>query len=122
MSLVEKTLLSLKDMTFRTGVLHEAQISQLKIWGAALSPKSNSFEIKIDTNSGVVVYCFDKIKKNINIFKALNNSVKWLLGNEWTLKVADKKGIEKYVGESLVPFRVIDDDEVKDIVWRDKLK
>jgi len=84
-------LLLLRAMTERTGVLHEAQILQLKMYPIAMITSSKSAEIKIDIEGKSVDFQLklDK-KKNPDLEKQcemVSDAVKWLLGPEWLVRL-----------------------------------
>lgn len=86
-------LMALKALTRTTGVLHEGQILQLKIWPFLLySQKEISYELRVDLDRKVVEYLLQfkgkvpvKIKDRV---ASLENDLHWLLGSEWLLKAS----------------------------------
>lgn len=95
-------LMVLRAMTETTGVLHEAQILQLRYWPLAAFPHVSSVTIAYDTgrnhdgeDSGKRVMEFrvkvdpkKRAPKNIKKrFEVLDQSVKDLLGPTWTVRV-----------------------------------
>lgn len=89
-------LLLLRSMTERTGILHEAQILQLKMYPIAMIETSKSAEIKINVEGKTVDFHLKMDKsKNPELEKQcerVSEAVKWLLGPDWLvrLKVRDK--------------------------------
>ena len=86
-------LMILKGLTRTTGVLHEAQIIQLKYWAVFLFPKVK-FEIRIDQDTRSVEYDFlfsGKSPSKLNEkLVSLEECLQWLLGTEWLLTVLAK--------------------------------
>ncbi len=91
---VQEQILALKMMTAQTGVLHEAQVLQLKLWPWTVFPKEiTSYEIGVqpDPDKKYLEYRMighDKIKalpkKGVVL---LQSWVKNLLGQDWTVVV-----------------------------------
>jgi hypothetical protein len=84
-------LLLLRSMTERTGILHEAQLLQLKMYPIAMITNSKSAEIKVDIE-GKVIDFFLKLdkKKNAELeiqCERVSEAVKWLLGPDWLVRV-----------------------------------
>jgi hypothetical protein len=104
MTEAEKQLIMLRELLGDTGALHEAQVLQLKYWGAlALDFAGKSWECIVDYRE---VAGEDKVTKivgktityQINVKKklpkklahsiaALDRSIHWLLGDDWALVV-----------------------------------
>lgn len=88
----EAQLTALKGMTAGTGVLHEAQMLQLKTWGGLAFSGMGKWEANIDVDGKRVSYDIQskkKIPKNLpGLIAALHRSVKWLLGDSWELEVS----------------------------------
>ena len=87
-------LMALRTLS-RIGVLHEAQIEQLRYWPVVVAPHATSYEVVVADNCPVIEFIFkvawwrrwfaprdfkDRIKK-------LDESVKWLLGDDWCVVV-----------------------------------
>ena len=84
---VSEQLILLKNITKLTGALHEAQLEQMKYWLYALIKDPIIFEIQIAQEKQQVTYLIKSeadIKENLS---CLNNWIKWLLGEEWEVKV-----------------------------------
>jgi hypothetical protein len=85
---VGSQLILLRGVTKLTGAIHEAQIEHLKHWPYALQQSGlNKFEIKVDQEGNIVYYELSvkgKVSKNLEL---LPNWVKWLLGDEWEIKI-----------------------------------
>jgi hypothetical protein len=85
-------LMMMRDITKRTGALHDAQNFQLRAWGAIAVPKASSFEVKVRMDQKTVTYGFlgkagmGKTVKTDRL-AALRRSVEWLLGPDWTVEV-----------------------------------
>lgn len=92
---VEKALAAAKGLTKATGALHEAQLFQLKCWGAAAFHGSG-WRADVDTDGCVVTYHVAFLPKTSRkqtktwwkkMFEGLNRSLHWLLGDNWQLRV-----------------------------------
>lgn len=91
----ETEMLRLRNFTERTGVLTEAQVHQLRLWLLASSGKDffKDYEIGWDFENKVVEYKLldadlRKAPKNCEKrFKVLDESVKWLLGPEYIVRI-----------------------------------
>lgn len=92
-------LLMLKELTKETGVLHEAQALQLRMWSMlAVSHALNFPEIRFGWEDREIEFLFKKLKKkeqpkDFNL--RLENMVKWvhwLLGDEYLVRIKDEKG------------------------------
>lgn len=118
---VREQVLALKQITETTGVLHEAQLTQLKIWGPVLIAHAKDMEIGValpwTENEGTdkEVYHDDRVvefrvksirgkpPKNLKKrLKILDGSIKDLLGDRFVTRVTLKgkvifegKGIPK---------------------------
>jgi hypothetical protein len=88
---IAEQLMLLRDITKRTGILHDAQVLQLKMWPLILLPFSKSAKAKIDTTKYEITFEVDvhgKLPKDADThFGRLNEAVKWLLGKEWLVRV-----------------------------------
>lgn len=90
----KEQLIMLRDLTNRTGVLHEAQVMQLKYWFFMLYPEVSKFEIIFDPEQSVLIYKVLSVKKeedyrNNSNFNQLNEYIKFLLGARYILRVED---------------------------------
>jgi hypothetical protein len=96
-SLKEKILL-LRDMTRRTGVLHEFQVENLKYWFFMLYSEVDKFEIMFDFEKSTLTYKVLSTKdseafhKNNN-FNTLSEYVKFLLGQNTVVKVVSEPNV-----------------------------
>ena len=118
---LRKQMMALKAITETTGVIHDAQVAQLKIWGPVLVAHSREMEIGValpwTENEGTPEECHHddrvvefrvkstrgKAPKNLKKrFRILNQSVKDLLGDRFVVRVTlrgkaifEGKGIPK---------------------------
>ena len=88
----EEQLLTLRALTATTGVIHEAQVLQLKMWGGVAFAAYGKWEANLDGDSKTVTYTLTRKKplpkKNAApAIAALDRSIHWLLGDDWGLKV-----------------------------------
>ena len=87
----EQQLATLRSVTDTSGVVHEAQLQQLRFWGGvAFSPIK--WTADIDVEGRKIIYSLAKKSKNPtlpNAVAALDNSVHWLLGESWQLIVRE---------------------------------
>lgn len=87
----------LKDQTKRTGLMHEAQVVNLKWWGILLSPDGATVQVAWDTETSIMKYIIDLSKaQDVDGLTpvardALESWVKELLGENWALKVEYKR-------------------------------
>ena len=82
---VLEQMMLLKETTKTTGVLHQAQIEQLKYWPIVLI-YANRFEITFDYEAKTVIYEiaeWDKNSKQAKNFNSLEAYIKVLLGKEY---------------------------------------
>jgi hypothetical protein len=91
----EEQLLLLRDMTARMGVLHEAQILQLKMWPLVLFDNIKKCEEHVNIEGKVLEfhilqtkgkYPADKDKR----FDVLIDWSKWLLGHDWLVRIKER--------------------------------
>jgi hypothetical protein len=87
-------LMVLKAATKTTGIVHEAQIFQLRMWGRLCLQHVEPPTVQVLPLDREVIYrspatLKGKVaKKTIDArLTALNDSVKWLLGDDWSLLV-----------------------------------
>lgn len=94
-----ETLLLLRDLTKRTGILHEIQVGQLKMWPLVAFDNATTSEFSWDSTKKMVCFVIQTQgpapKKMRARFTWLDQSVKALLGHEWGIKVAIN-GKEKF--------------------------
>ncbi len=95
-------LLALRDLTKRTGALHEAQVLQLKLWPRIVFQASTSakFDVNIEkfqvtfniTNGKLPKLPSKQVISPAVARQTLNEWVKFLLGPEWAvvMKVKEK--------------------------------
>lgn len=89
----------LREQTKVTGLMHEAQVLQLKYWPLLVSPERTAVQLAWDTETMVVSYVFDLSACNEEdkdglspvARENLENWVKQLLGENWALKVTYKR-------------------------------
>lgn len=99
MTEAEKQLLALRALTGSTGVVHEAQLLQLKNWGAiAFAFVGKAWEARVSVETKTVTYHLTTKKKAPSdlphYVAALDHSIHWLFGDDWRLVVkANKKQI-----------------------------
>ncbi len=88
---LEEQLVLLKDWTRRMGVLHEAQILQLKTAPWGYFPTVKSFEVYPDLEKHDILFELKLDGKKPADFKnqceRVDNWIKWLLGDEWIVRV-----------------------------------
>lgn len=81
----------LKDLTRRLDMLHDAQVLQLKMWPLVLFTHARSAELAVSFENKEVDYIVKtKGKAPADLkdrFEYLNEWTKWLLGNDWLVKV-----------------------------------
>ena len=85
-------LVLLRGLFQRFGVLHEAQVLQLRLWPFAVDPSLNKSEAKVDMEARVVTFLwtgstFNIDKKYQSRLKTLSDNVKFLLGEVWSIEV-----------------------------------
>lgn len=86
-------LMRLRQTTELTGVLHEAQLFQMKMWCVVLFDKSSTVEVVNKSNDRTVTYIVRGITDNLKE-KAVQvcDWTRTILGKEWVVKVKDKSG------------------------------
>lgn len=82
----------LKLLTMRLGVLHEAQIKQLKIWPRVFFQNSNKSQFSVDIEKKSIVFDVwqNSSKENALEKKApeiLDQNTKELLGDDWSVRI-----------------------------------
>jgi hypothetical protein len=85
----EKQLMTLRAVLAITGVVHEAQMLQLKLWGT-LAFGHTTWTAEIDVEGKTVIYDIAKAKHPKHLAQAvaaLDRSVHWMLGDNWGLRV-----------------------------------
>jgi hypothetical protein len=87
-------LMELKATTELTGVIHELQVYQLKIWAAySFKDSSNTtVEIQIETTpKAIITFKVNLIDQpSLNLLNGLSRSIKSLLGDYFTFVVQDQ--------------------------------
>lgn len=98
---------AMRGLTAVTGGLHDAQILQLKLWGAMAFHHvgAGHWECRVDLDNHVVVYDLERGRKHPRKFAyliaSLDRSIHWLLGDDWSLQVLEA-GKPLYVGTASV--------------------
>lgn len=83
----------LKEMLASRGILHEAQVLQLKIWPLIAMEHATSSETRFYFDEKLVVFVVKvpkkaKEPKDMKVrLEKLTESVKWLLGDEYNVEV-----------------------------------
>jgi|SRR5579859_2221727 len=93
-------LVTLRSVTDTTGVIHEAQLQQLRFWGG-IAFHGQKWRADIDVEGRKVTYTLDKKTKDRNlpnVVAALDRSVHWLFGETWQLVVVEA-GSTIYAGQ-----------------------
>ena len=85
-------LVMLKDMTRRFGTLHEAQVLQLRLWPFTVNATLDNANAKVDIEGKRVEYVWTGSKMDLDKkyqfrLNTLNDNVKFLLGNDWSMTV-----------------------------------
>lgn len=86
----DQQLLMLRDVTNRTGILHEAQLLQLKIWPRLWFARSTAARSSVDVDKKSLVFEISvrKAASDDGTFaERLGACVRWLLGNDWKVAV-----------------------------------
>jgi hypothetical protein len=91
----ESQLLMLKDLTKRMGVLHEAQVLQLKMWPLTLFTHAKKTEERVNLETKEIDFDIlqTKGKKPTDLkerFEALDKWTRWLLGDDWVVRVRER--------------------------------
>jgi hypothetical protein len=86
----EKQLMALRALTATTGVIHEAQVFQLRYWGGIAF--TGEWTVAVDVEKRMVTYNLlgKKRKHDPKVIAALDMSVHWLFGDDWCLNVVEK--------------------------------
>jgi hypothetical protein len=87
----ERQLMDLRALTAVTGVLHDAQLLQLRMW-AGLAFSWTKWEIRIDVESKTAIFVVEKKahpKNMAQLIGGLDRSVQWLLGPDWGVRVTE---------------------------------
>lgn len=88
----EKQLLLLRDLTARTGLLHDAQRLQLRMWPIVLFTHAKKCEERVNIQDKEVDFIILQTKGKPpedmeKRFASLNEWTKWLLGPDWLIRV-----------------------------------
>jgi hypothetical protein len=88
----EEQLLMLKGLTRSMGVLHEAQVLQLKMWPLVLFTHARKCEERVNLETREIDFVILQTKgeapKDLEArMEALVGWTKWLLGDDWMVKV-----------------------------------
>jgi hypothetical protein len=88
-------LMLLKTLFESTGALHEAQVLQLEGWAKVAYP-AKSVELRLDIPSKVCEFHLklkpkSKVKSMAKKRAWMLSGIKWLLGEQWTIKVYNGK-------------------------------
>lgn len=102
-------LMSLKALTALTGILHEAQVFQLKMWGAVVFNGyvgSGNWEAVVTDDKTVTFNLTPPPKSKMpsnqkKIMEGLYRSIHWLLGDEWAV-IVQSKGKTIFKGARMV--------------------
>jgi hypothetical protein len=90
---VEDSLLQLRDVTNRFQVLHELQVTQLRLWPYAVDPSIIENRAEVDFDAQKVYYYWALPKKPkidrdyLKRLNALLDSVRFMLGKEWGVEI-----------------------------------
>lgn len=91
--------MTLREMTRTTGILHEAQVLQLKYWPLLAATHAKTAVPQVDVTKKI---CDFQIRLNKDIkppadydarLQKLDEAVKWLLGGDWTVRIKIKNKI-----------------------------
>lgn len=100
-------LIALQSYTAQHGVLVEAQLEQLKLWGALAfqDVPRKDIEIRVDFNSRLVLYVLmggklASLKTQAMLVAGLDRSVHALLGDDWKLAI-EHGGKRIYEGHAI---------------------
>jgi hypothetical protein len=112
----QEQLVSLRALTALTGALHDAQVMQLKHWGAIAFPhvEKGRWEIQVEPDNRVVTYALRPPRRArrpahyAQLIAALDRSIHWLLGDEWATCITEH-GKAIYQGERQVADEKVND-------------
>ena len=84
-------LILLRDLTNRTGAVHEAQVLQLKLWPFTIDGNLKKTVSSVDIDNKTVRFdwigCTLKTAKDIAKVSKLDEAVKFLFGKDWKIIV-----------------------------------
>lgn len=86
-------LMRLRQATELVGVLHEAQLFQMKMWCRILFDKDSTVEVVNKPNDKCITYIVRG--KTDNLHEKSKNVCDWtrtILGDRWMVQVKDKSG------------------------------
>lgn len=91
----EEQLLLLRDITARLGVLHEAQVLQLKMWPLVLFGNVKKCEQHVNIEGKVIEYHILQTKGRYPNdkqarFDAMADWTHWLLGSDWIVRIKER--------------------------------
>lgn len=106
---IASQLLALRDFAAKYGVLHDAQILQLKLWPRVAFPHSNAdtkSEVSlIDKKVTVRVVSEKKTNKTKTRALMLTKNIRWMLGTDWSVDVYENdKLLLKKAGQKTVEY------------------
>lgn len=106
---VASQLLALRDFAAKYGVLHDAQILQLKLWPRVAFPHSTADTVAevslIEKMVTVKVVSTRKTNKTKTRALMLTRNIRWMLGNEWSVDVYENdKLLLKKAGQKSVEY------------------
>jgi len=89
---IKKQLMQLKPILKQFGIMHEAQVMQVKLWPYAVDPKLETSVAEVDIEGAVLSYKWNSAfinpdKPYFERLTELQNTVKMFFGSEWELKV-----------------------------------
>lgn len=102
-----RQIANLRALADATGGLHDAQVFQLKQWGAVVfyHVGAGNWECVVDLPNKIVDYRLRRGAKHprnfVHLIASLDRSIHWLLGDEWALHVTEGEKL-LYKGERLV--------------------
>lgn len=95
-----KQLLTLRVATNLTGVLHELQVTQIRMWSMLMVEHAQTIpEIRFSWENKELELFFKKLKKKNKAsdledkLDTLTDWVQWLLGDEYLLRLRDDTGV-----------------------------
>ena len=89
-SSIEEQLSLLRDFTNRTGVVHEAQLLQLKMWPGVWFDRHVTSKCSIDQEKKKLSYdvlVSSRAETDDELAEKLSRCVKWLFGDTWAVTV-----------------------------------
>ncbi len=94
----------LKDLTDKTGVIHEAQIQNLRMWILIAVPNLRKYTLGMDLYDKRIEYTIQRSRwgRVVDFFRKENArsrysnlqlGIRWLLGDTYTLRVMENKKV-----------------------------